>query len=322
MQITQYTAQKRIGFKLPPEAFRALRMMEERRSPLFQDVITLRLNLSRMEGVVGSHLGSSENNTVFVDFETDPNEAIPSLEAAAQAIRAHALAAVAVDRFLPGTHDYGYTAYPQFAVDGSLINEFGGIPSGRVVHADEEFAVIANARPGSVSIHFIRDGKPGWTEAQDFEGIGDIFWDALTDKTVKLDGPVVLPTSKVSLVTDWVMRNAYVPALEHDGTFDISTHALGEWVSHGKILYADRDIVITGDRLDYMTAHFEDDGRYGCAIFKGEKGRQLSEALQTPGLPLIDPTNAVRVLVDRAIDTRRNYLATRDASVGTSNPSL
>jgi hypothetical protein len=61
-----------------------------------------------------------------------------------------------------------------------------------------------------------------------------------------------------------------------------------------------------------MTAHFSDDGHYGCAIFQGDRAKQLSDALQTPGLAVIDPGNPVRTIIDSAIVARRHYLAARD----------
>jgi hypothetical protein len=195
-------------------------------------------------------------------------------------------------------------------VDGGLIEEFGRVPSGRVVHVDEHYVVVAKARPGEASIHFLRNGKPAWTDA-DLGPVGSFFWAALTDDTLRLDGPAVLPTSDLDQVTEWVMSQAYVPALEHDGTFDLSGHHLKEMVVHAKILYADSDVIVTGARHS-MTAHFTEDGHYGCVIFQGDRAKQLSDALQTPGLAVIDPTNPVRTFVDGAAVARRHYLATRD----------
>lgn len=314
MQITQFTARKQIGFKLPTDAFRALSLMEDRRSPLLQTITTLRLNLSRMEKVVGSQLGVSASSTVYVDFDTDHNEDVPTAGRVAEMIAVHAQAAVAAERFLPGTLEHGYVSFPHYGVDGHLIEEFGRVPDGRIVHFDEHYVVIANARPGGASIHFLRDGKPAWTEASDLEAVAGIFWDALTDSPVRLDGPPALPTTGIDKVTGWVMGQAYVPALEHGGSFDISGHSLKDMLTYAKVVYADGDVVVTGSRSS-MTAHFEDDGRYGCTLFQGDSAKQLFEALQTPGLAVIDPGNPVRMIVDDAIAARRHYLATRDLPV-------
>jgi hypothetical protein len=311
MQITQFTARKQIGFKLPTDAFRALSLMEDRRSPLFQNITTLRLNLSRLDKVVGSQLGVSATSTVYVDFDTDHNEDVPTSGQAAEMIAVHARAALAAERFLPGTLEHGYVSFPHYGVDGHLIEEFGRVPDGRIVHFDEHYVVVANARPGGASIHFLRDGKPAWTEAADFDAVGGIFWDALTDSPVRLDGPPALPTTDLDKVTEWVMGQAYVPALEHDGSFDISGHSLRAMITYAKVAYADSEVIVTGSK-NSMTAHFEDDGRYGCTLFQGESAKQLSEALQTPGLAVIDPGNPVRAIVDDAIAARRHYLATRD----------
>ena len=311
MQITHYTTRKRIGFKLPTDAFRALGLIEERRSPLFQDITTLRLNLSRVDSVAGSFMGLSETDSVFVDFDTDHNEDIPALATVVCVIEAHSRAALAIHRFLPGALEYGYRCFSQYAVDGALIEEFGSVPPGRVVHVDENFAVIANARPGSASIHFIRNGKPAWTETADLDAVGHIFWPVLTDSTVDLGAAPVLPTSDLDQVTEWVMSQAYVPALEHDGSFDISDHDLKNMVAHASISYADSDFIVTGYGNN-MTAHFNEDGRYGCVLFQGDSAKELSEILKTPGLAVIDPANPVRKFVNEAISTRRHYLATRD----------
>jgi hypothetical protein len=310
MHITQFTARKQIGFKLPTEAFAALCLLEERRSPLFQDITTLRLNLSRLDNVIGSQLGISASDTVYVDFNTDHNEDVPTVGLAAETIAAHARAALAVQRFLPGSLEHGYVSFPRYGVDGGLIEEFGRVPSGRVVHVDEHYVVVAKARPGEASIHFLRDGKPAWTDA-DLGPVGSLFWAALTDDTLRLDGPAVLPTSDLDQVTEWVLRQAYVPALEHDGTFDLSGHHLKEMVTHAKVAYADSEVIVTGTGHS-MTAHFSDDGHYGCAIFQGDRAKQLSNALQTPGLAVIDPGNPVRTIIDSAIVARRHYLAARD----------
>jgi hypothetical protein len=311
MQITHYTARKQIGFKLPTEAFRALSLMEDRRSPLLQDITTLRLNLSRLDNVVGSQLGLSASDTLFVDFNTDHNEDIPTVGKAVELIAVHARAALTVQRFLPGALEHGYVAFPRYGMDGELVEEFGPVPEGRVVHVDEHYAVIANSRPGEVSIHFLRDGNPAWTEATDLEAIAGVFWDVLTDSVVRLDGAPVVPTSDLDNVTAWVMSQAYIPALEHDGTFDISDHHLKQKVTYGRVVYADNDIIVTGTGQS-MTAHFEDAGKYGCAIFQRDEAKQLFDALQTPGLAVIDPNNPVRAIVDQAIAARRRYLATRD----------
>ncbi|MNU27375.1 hypothetical protein D3C71_157630 [compost metagenome] len=311
MQITQFTARKQIGFKLPTEAFRALSLMEDRRSPLFQNITTLRLNLSRLDKVVGSHLGVSASSTVYVDFDTDHNEEVPAAGHALELVAVHARAALAIDRFLPGTLEHGYVSFPRYGVDGGLVEEFGRVPDGRIVHFDEHYVVVANARPGGASIHFLRDGKPAWTEAADFEDVAHVFWDALTDSPVRLDGPPALPTIDLDKVTEWVMRQAYVPALEHDGSFDISGHKLASMITYAKVAYADGEVIVTGSGSS-MTAHFEDDGRYGCTIFQGDSAKRLYEAMQTPGLAVIDPSNPVRVIVDDAIAARRHYLATRD----------
>ncbi len=311
MQITQFTARKQIGFKLPPEAFRPLSLMEDRRSPLFQDITTLRLNLSRLDNVVGSQLGVSASNTVYVDFDTDHNEDIPTIGQAADVIAVHARAALAADRFLPGALEHGHVSFPKYGVDGGLVEEFGRISNGRVVHIDEHYLIIANARPGEASIHYLRDGKPAWTEAADLEAIADVFWDALTDSIVRLDGPPAMPTADLGRVTEWVMSQAYIPSLEHAGTFAISEHHLKNMVAHAKVAYADHDVIVTGSGGS-MTAHFEDDGRYGCVLFQGDRAKQLLEALKTPGLAVIDPGNPVRAIVDDAIAARRHYLATRD----------
>jgi hypothetical protein len=311
MHITHFTARKQIGYKLPDDSFAALCLLEERRSPLLQDITTLRLNLSRLDNVVGSHLGVSTSATVYVDFDTDHNEDVPTIGQAADTIAAHARAALAVQRFLPGALEHGYVSFPRYGMDGGLIEEFGRMPPGRVVHVDEHYVVMANARPGEASIHYLRDGKPAWTEAADLEAVANVFWDALTDSTVRLDGAPALPTSDLGRVTEWVMSQAYVPALEHDGAFDLSRHHLKGMVAHAKIIYADSEVIVTGTRHS-MTAHFTEDGHYGCVIFQGDRAKQLSDALQTPGLAVIDPTNPVRTFVDGAAVARRHYLATRD----------
>jgi hypothetical protein len=311
MQITHFTARKQIGYKLPADAFEALSLFEQRYSPLLQDITTLRRNLSRLDNVVGSHLGLSASRTVYVDFDTDHNENVPTVDQAAELIAVHARAALAVQRFLPGALEHGYVSFPRYGVDGGLIEDFARVPNGRVVHVDENYAIIANARPGEASIHFLRDGKPAWTEASDLAAIADVFWDALTDSNVRLDGPPALPTADLDKVTEWVMTQAYVPALEHDGAFDLSDHHLREMVANGRIVYADREVIVTGTKHS-MTAHFADDGRYGCVVFQGDSARQLSDALQTPGLAVVDPSNPVRAMVDDAIAERRHYLATRD----------
>lgn len=322
MQITHYTARKRIGFKLPSDAFEALTLVEDRRSPLFQDITTLRLNLSRIEDVAGSHMGLSKTDTVFVDFETDDREQIASLNSAAALIEAHARAALAVHRFLPGALEHAYQSFPQYEIDGSLISTYGKVPAGRVVHVDDQFAVIANARPGSASIHYMRDGKPAWTEAADLGAIAHEFWPALTDSTVNLDGPPVPPTSDLDSVTEWAMSQAYIPALEHAGPVDITDHKLRQWITYAKVVYADPDIIITGDRAR-MTAHFEDEDQYGCTMFERDGHKTLWDALQTPGLACIDPLNPVRMIVDEAIAARRHYLATRDLpSAASINPRI
>lgn len=321
MQIIQFTARKKIGFKLPTEAFRALSLMEDRRSPLFQNITTLRLNLSRLDKVVGSQFGISASSTVYVDFDTDDREKVPTAGKAAEMIAVHARAALAADRFLPGTLEHGYISFPRYGVDGGLLEEFGRVPDGRIVHLDEHYVVVANARPGGASIHFLRNGKAAWTEAADFDAVGGIFWDTLTDSPVRLDGPPTLPTTDLDKVTEWVMRQAYVPALEHEGSFDISGHKLASMITNSKVTYADDEVIITGSR-NSMTAHFEDDGRYGCTLFQGDNAKRLFEALQTPGLAVIDPGNPVRAIVDDSIAARRHYLATRDlpsANRGASN---
>lgn len=320
MQITQFTARKQIGFKLPTEAFRALALMEDRRSPLFQNITTLRLNLSRLDKVVGSHLGVSASSTVYVDFDTDHNKDVPTADHALDIVAVHARAALAIDRFLPGTLEHGYVSFPRYGVDGGLVEEHGRVPDGRIVHCDEHYVVVANPRPGGASIHFLRDGKPAWTEATDFEEVAHVFWDALTDSPVGLEGAPALPTTDLDKVTEWVMGQAYVPALEHEGSFDISGHKLAAMITYSKVMYADGEVIVTGSRSG-MTAHFEDDGRYGCALFQGDGAKQLFEALQTSGLAVIDPSNPVRMIVDDAIAARRHYLATRDlpaADRGTS----
>lgn len=311
MHITQFTARKQIGFKLPTEAFRALALMEDRRSPLFQNITTLRLNLSRLDKVVGSQIGVSASGTVYVDFDTDQNEEVPTAGHALDIVALHARAALAIDRFLPGTLEHGYVSFPRYGVDGGLVEEFGRVPDGRIVHCDEHYVVVATPRPGGASIHFLRDGKPAWTEAADIEEIAHVFWDALTDSPVRLDAPPSLPTTDLDKVTEWVMRQAYIPALEHDGSFDISGHRLAAMITYAKVAYADGDVILTRSG-DGMTAHFEEDGRYGCVLFQGERARQLSETLKTPGLAVIDPANPVRTVIDEAIEARRRYLATRD----------
>jgi hypothetical protein len=312
MQISHFTALKRIGFKLPQEGFRALCLMETMRSRVLPETTTLHTNLARLDYVVSSKLGLSQSNAVYVDFDTDEAENVPTIEEAANVISTHAQVALALEKFLPGILTEGRVTYPEFLINGLRALSEREVPSGRVVHFDHDFLVIANSRPGGGSIHFLVNGQPAWTEITNFEEMAGKFWPAMTDNAFNEPSNPVLPTTSDDRVNEWVMQQAYVPALEFNEGFDISAHRLRDLIPLGSVVYADPEVVVTTSGIKH-TIHFtQDTGRYGVVILDGERKKTFDEYLRIPGLDYLDDCNPARLWIDAAIEERRRYLIERD----------
>jgi hypothetical protein len=284
MEISSFTASRRIGFNLPDYARKAVYKLDD----ACQGTLgfpTLEEAVSRIEeatlvatvdelGFVAA--GLDEDGPIMVDVE---QSAAPDVEERVlETIRTYAETALAVCAVAPVLLEIGDDAFDRG--DGLLC-------------ASENF-VLSWRSEDEISIHHLRNGVHVRVDVEEAGAL-----DFVTGRDERD-------------VMDWVCSR--VPLLARatsgpDADGLMAGHALERLVPVGKygvrgarIAYVDPDLVVVADRSGTINAHFRRDGRYALKQIEGDDARELLAIASIRGLDPDDDANPVRVWVRQLAD--------------------
>lgn len=277
MEITSFTASRRVGFTVPAHAFDAVCAYE--RALTFHGLTgpTLADALSRAQDVLSDSIEIAiPERTIYVDVLHDPSSAAITEETARGCIAEYALAALAIAAVAPDLLDQLEDHHEIVLVDDNYV--------------------LTSSEQGVEARHF-RNGVPVVTElgAAGENLVAGIFDGGMNEAQVRaaLEDMVPVLSARTRGSPDDLLLGHRLEGLVPVGRYGVSGSA---------VEYADRDLVVVSDRRGQITAHFFAQDRYGIRIYRDEQADRLVGATSLRGIDPEDDANPVRAIIREAVD--------------------
>lgn len=279
MQITSFTASRRVGFTLPENVRDAVNRMTDAcqygiRHPTLADALE---EVSGVTYVVPNDM-SDAGGPIFVDIGAGTHA--DAEQQVLEILKVYATAAVSVDILAP-----------------DLLNSRAGDfwrEASDLLFVHDEFVLSSADGGATVSVHHLRNGVPCRVTVEE---------DGLLGIIAELDQ---------RKVEDWAHEKVPLLGKKTTGTDPdalMAGHALERLVPVGRlglygssIAYLDRDLVVVADRSRRVVVHFRRDGRYSLKILHGDEADELLELADIRGLDPDDDGNPVRDFVRTVAD--------------------
>jgi hypothetical protein len=277
MEISSFTASRRIGFNLPDDARKAVFQLDDACKaslgfPTLEEAVS-RIDGATLVGTIDEAgqivEGLDEDGPILVDVEL--SAAADADERVLETIRTYAETALTVSAVAPALLDIGDDAFDR---------------GDDLLCASENF-VLSWRSEGAISIHHLRNGEHVRVDVEE---------DGALDFITGHDERDVLEwvCSKVPLLAR--------PTSGPDVDALMAGHALERLVPVGRygvwgarIAYVDPDLVVVADRSSTITAHFRRDGLYALKQIRGDDARELLAIATIRGLDPDDDGNPLRV---------------------------
>lgn len=274
MQITSFTASRRVGFSLPESVRDAVNRMTDSCGYALHHP-TLAEAIEEVEGVkyVAPDDMAEFAGPIFVDIASDaPADAEPRV---LDALKAYAMAAISVA-----------SVAPELLEPEDVENWRWGFD---ILYVHDEFVLSSFDRGATINVHHLRNGIPCRATVEE---------DGLFGIIAELDQ---------RKVEDWAHDKVPLLAKKTSGPDDdalMDGHGLERLVPVGRygaggrgIAYVDKDVVVVSDRSRRVTVHFRQNGRYALRIPPGEQAEDLLDLCRIRGLDPDDDANPVRDFV-------------------------